>query len=466
MMTLSDLDLLLSESKNGLASVTETPVLGFCIDSRQVKPGQVFVAIEGETFDGHDFMPQAVAAGAIGLVCLRKNSALSVQQWVVLDTVEALGRIATFHRQSHPCPAIALTGSNGKTTVKEMIASILPKPAFATKGNLNNHLGLPLSVLSLDHTYRFAVFELGANHIGEIAYTVAIANPQVTLINNIAPAHIAGFGSLEGVANAKGEIYEGLKEGGTAVINDDDHYAHYWDSILAGKSTLRFSLSHATDVYATALTFNAQGCGQFNLHTPHSQAWVELNVPGLHNVRNALAAAACTTALNIEIDDIVAGLSHFGGVPGRMTYRNGKNQALIIDDTYNANLRSTLAAIDVLSQRQGVRIFVFGDMKELGDWSQPHHEEVGKTAREKGIDFLLTFGEHSRWTQEAFGHQAKHFENKHELIEYVLPKLDEHTSVLVKGSRSSAMEEVVRYLLVDENTGGVTNALLADTTRL
>jgi UDP-N-acetylmuramoyl-tripeptide--D-alanyl-D-alanine ligase len=463
MMKLSDLNRLLSESENALASGSETPILGFCIDSRQVKPGQVFVAIEGETFDGHDFMPQAVAAGAIGLICSRKVPALLVPQWVVLDTVEALGRIATFHRQSCPCPAIALTGSNGKTTVKEMIAAILPKPAFATKGNLNNHLGVPLSVLVLNDSHRFAVFELGANHPGEIAYTVAIANPQVTLINNVASAHIAGFGSLDGVAYAKGEIYEGLKEDGVAVINDDDHYAHFWDPILADKPTLRFSLSHTADVYATSLTFNAQGCGRFSLHTPHSQAWVELKVPGIHNVRNALAAAACTFALNITLDDIIAGLTNFSGVPGRMTYLNGKNQALIIDDTYNANLRSTLAAIDVLSQRQGLRIFVFGDMKELGDWSQQHHEEVGKMAREKGIDLLLTWGEHSQWTQQAFGDQAKHFQNKNELIQYILPKLDECTTVLVKGSRSSAMEEVVRPL-VDENTGGVTNALLADTT--
>ncbi|KTC76786.1 UDP-N-acetylmuramoyl-tripeptide--D-alanyl-D-alanine ligase [Legionella brunensis] len=421
-------------------------ITGVCTDSRQLKPGNLFIALVGERFDGHDFIEEVAAKGAAAVVCNQKNNKVAMPQLLVDDTLKALGQIATYHRQTMNCPIIALTGSNGKTSVKEMIASILPKPAHATIGNLNNHIGAPLSVLQLNSTHRYAVFELGANHIGEIAYTAAIVQPDVALINNIAPAHIGEFGSIEGVARAKGEIYQALK-GGCAVVNDDDAYAHFWDDILVGKKVLRFSLTKPVDVYARNIHFNAQGFAQFDLILPSGHAQVTLQVPGEHTISNALAAASCSYAVGIALSDIVQGLNKFCGVPGRMTFLNGKNQSLVIDDTYNANLRSVLAAVSVLAKRQGYRILVLGDMGELGDWTQEHHEEIGHVAQKQGIDLLMTCGVYSAHTSKAFGVSARHYKNQEDLAQDLLGKLDANTTVLVKGSRSAGMEKIVRQLV-------------------
>lgn len=431
----------------GLPCSQDVALTGVCIDSRQVKPGNLFVAIIGERFDGHQFVNDAIAQGAAAVLCSQHLKDCAIPQLLVSDTIVALTKIATAHRQKLSCAVIALTGSNGKTTVKEMIAAILPKPSFATPGNLNNHIGVPLSVLQLRDEHRYAVFELGANHIGEIAHTVAIVQPQVTLINNIAPAHIGEFGSIDGVAQTKGEIYQGLSTEGTAVINDDDAYAHYWDTILENKNTLRFSRMHPADIYARDITFNANGCGEFTLVTPQGEVAITLQVPGAHNVSNASAAAACTHALGISLTDIAAGLKRFGGVSGRMTFIQGKNNVLVIDDTYNANLRSSLSALDVLASRQGRRIFVFGDMGELGQWSEQHHQEVGNAARDLGIDMLLTCGTQSQATANAYGTAGKHYPNQEELMQDLLTQLDENTTVLVKGSRSSKMEKIVHRLV-------------------
>ena len=420
---------------------------GVCIDSRQLKPGNLFVAIRGDHFDGHQFIPDVISRGAAAVLCSDVIQGISIPQLVVEDTVQALAIIAAAHRKTLSCGVIALTGSNGKTTVKEMIAAILPQPSYATPGNLNNHIGVPLSVLQLQEDHRYAVFELGANHQGEIAHTVAIVQPQVTLINNIAPAHIEGFGSLDGVACAKGEIHQGLAEAGTAVINDDDAYAHYWDQFLANKNTLRFSASHPAAVHARDITFDENGFGQFVLVLPEGESLITLRVAGLHNVRNALAASACTHALGISLSDIEAGLRQFRGVSGRMTFLHGKNNALIIDDTYNANLRSSLTAIEVLANRQGRRIFVFGDMGELGSYSIQHHEEVGRAARQHGIDMLMTCGTHSEMAARAYGDTAKHYYHQDELVDDLLDQLNENTTVLVKGSRSSKMEKIVHQLV-------------------
>lgn len=430
-----------------IACANELSLSGVCIDSRQVKPGNLYIAIRGERFDGHDFIDEAIAKGAVAVVCSKTQPGITIPQLLVADTQKALATIATLHRQQLSCPVIALTGSNGKTTVKEMIAAILPKPSHATPGNLNNHFGVPLSVLQLQKDHRYAVFELGANHIGEIAYTVAIVKPQVTLINNIAPAHIAEFGSIDDVARAKGEIYQGLAAQGTAVVNDDDNYAHFWDSILTGKKVIRFSLHKPADVYAKDLSYNAEGCGCFNLVLPLGEVHIELQVPGAHNVNNAIAAAACTYALGIPLADIAAGLHQFRGVAGRMTYLHGKNNSLVIDDTYNANLRSTLAALDVLAKRKGRRIFVFGDMGELGPWSEQHHQEVGEAAHNHGIEMLMTCGKQSEFTTKAYGSTGKHYSCREDLVKDLLKQLDADTTVLVKGSRSAAMEKIVHQLL-------------------
>ncbi len=441
-MKLSDISFALN-----LSCPQEMTLTGLCIDSRQIKPGNLFVAIKGELFDGHHFINDVIASGAAAIVCHQMTPDVTVPQLVVPDTVKALASIATAHRQKLSCDVIALTGSNGKTTVKEMIAAILPQPSYATPGNLNNHIGVPLSVLQLRDDHRYAVFELGANHIGEIAHTVAIVQPQVTLINNIAPAHIGEFGSIEGVARAKGEIYQGMAAMGTAVINDDDAYAHYWDPLLEGKKTLRFSVVKPTAVHAREMTYNEKGFGQFILVVPEGDVRIELQVPGAHNVSNALAAASCAHALGIDLANIESGLRQFKGVAGRMTFLHGKNNAIVIDDTYNANLRSSLTAIDVLASRHGRRIFVFGDMGELGEWSEQHHQEVGIAARDQGIDLLMTFGTRSETTARAYGAAAKHYQRQEELVQDLLNQLDANTTVLVKGSRSSKMEKIVHQLV-------------------
>lgn len=436
-----------------IASLLHCPVerdlelAGITIDSRTAKPGQLFVAIRGERFDGHQFIGEVAAAGVAGVVCEERDASVTIPQLVVKDTIQALAAIATYHRQRIHCPTIALTGSNGKTTVKEMIAAILPKPSYATPGNLNNHIGVPLCVLQLEDFHRSAVFELGANHLGEIAHTVAIVQPQVTLINNIAPAHIAGFGSIEGVVRAKGEIYQGLCVGGTAVVNDDDTYAHAWDDVLVNKKTLRFSIRSEADVHARGIAFDEEGLARFVLVVPGGEMPVALRVVGLHNVSNALAAAACAHALGIALPDIVSGLCQFSGVAGRMTFLRGKGNALVIDDTYNANLRSSLTAIEVLAKCKGRRIFVFGDMGELGSFSEQHHEEVGAAARTRGIDVLMTCGSQSQAAARAYGASGLHYLTQEALVNDLLKQLDDKTTILVKGSRASAMEKIVHRLV-------------------
>lgn len=432
----------------GCSEVPPLPVLGVCIDSRQIQPGYLFVALRGERFDGHDFIPAAFASGAVAVICEHKDARFeSGLQLQVSDSQKALAAIAALHRKTISCPVIALTGSNGKTTVKEMILSIFPKPALATPGNLNNHIGAPLSVLQFNNTHRYGVFELGANHAGEIAHTVAIVQPHVALINNIAPAHIEGFGSIDGVAKAKGEIYEGLKDDGIAVINDDDDYAHFWDGLLKSRKVVRFSLTKPVDVYARDLAFNEEGSASFTMVLPDGLLKISLQVPGEHSVQNALAAASCCYALGIGLSDIEKGLNSFQGVAGRMTYRHGKNHSLVIDDTYNANLRSVLTAVTVLAKRQGRRILVLGDMGELGGFTQQHHEEIGHIAHQKGIDLLMTCGKFSQFSSLAFGNSARHYPSQDELAHDLLSILDKDTTVLVKGSRSAEMEKIVHQLL-------------------
>ena len=429
--------------------MSELPITGVSIDSRNVVPGHLFVAIKGPNFDGHTFIPEAIKKGAVAVLCEHVVPDVLVPQWIVSDPVHALGFIATAYRQCLPSlPVIALTGSNGKTTVKEMIASCLPQPSFSTKGNLNNYLGVPLSLLCLNEKHKTAVFELGASRVGDIAYTVDMVRPQVALINNIAPAHIGEFGSIEGVVHAKGEIYEGLLPGGPAVVNADDVYAHSWDDVLTDKQVVRFSLKMPETIHARDIDLSCVEGASFRLVTPEGDAMVQLQVPGLHNVSNALAACACLRAVGVPYDAVAAGLSVFTGVSGRMTYCLGKSDALVIDDTYNANLRSVLAALEVLAARPGRRIFVFGDMGELGGFSQAHHEAVGRAAKTFGIDELFACGEHSRATVVAFGEGARHYLSKDALVSHLMPCLDTSTTVLVKGSRSSAMEKIVHEIII------------------
>jgi UDP-N-acetylmuramoyl-tripeptide--D-alanyl-D-alanine ligase len=355
--------------------------------------------------------------------------------------------LAKEHRKNMQARVIALTGSNGKTTVKEMIAAMLPKPSYATSGNFNNELGVALSVLQLEPQVKHAVFELGARRKGDIGYTLQMVKPDIALINNIGAAHVEIFGSIDAIAEAKGEIYEGLAKDGIAIVNEDDAYAHFWDDILKDKKTIRFSTTKQTDVYAKEITLDEQGCAVFSLIAPNGHYSLHLKVPGLHQVHNALAAASCLFASDALNEEAVARLNAFTGVAGRLAFLPGKNQSTVIDDTYNANLRSVLMAIQVLANRPGKRIFVFGDMGELGEWAHKHHQEVGLAAKNEGIDILMSCGVKSALASESFGPNAKHYENQDALAEDLLQYLDKDTTVLVKGSRASAMEKIVRQLV-------------------
>ncbi len=430
-----------------LPSTPAIPVTGVSIDSRTIQPGHLFVAIKGEHLDGHDFIENACQKGAAAVLCSQLPQAISVPALVMPCTLDALTLIAASYRKTLDCQTIALTGSNGKTTVKEMIATLLPKPAFATPGNLNNHIGVPLSLLKLTPEHRYAVFELGANHIGEIAHTVAMVRPKVTLINNVAPAHLEGFGSFEGVVRAKGEIHQGLDKEGTAVINADDPSAHAWDKALSDKKTVCFSIRKPETIYARDVELQGMSGSRFTLVTPEGEFAIVLQVPGLHNVSNAVAAMTCVRALGLSLENAPDLLSAFSGVPGRLAVRRGKHRANIIDDTYNANLKSVLAALDVLAEQQGKRILVLGDLGELGVHTHAHHEEIGLAAKARGIDQLLTCGRHSVATSEAFGDAAVHYDNQHALLTDLMGQLDENTTVLVKGSRSSAMDKIVKELI-------------------
>lgn len=420
---------------------------GVAIDSRKVLPGQLFVAIPGEKVDGHDFVKNALNNGASRVLVSRQLPDVDLEkQWVVEDTVATLSALAVQHRLACDCLIIAITGSNGKTSVKEMCKKILPEPSYASLGNFNNHLGVPICLMQLKPEHRYAVFELGANHIGEIAHTVAMVKPQVALINNIGPAHIGEFGGIEGVARAKGEIYAGLGDSGIAVVNADDAYAHFWDDIIHPRKVLRFGVSQDADVMAKEIQFENM-CARWVLVTPQGEISIAMKVPGLHNIYNALAAASATLALGISLDNIAQGLEAFEGVPGRMAVLTGYQGATIIDDTYNANLRSVQAAIAVLAKRSGRRVLVLGDMGELGDWAIEHHRAVGLSARESGIDALYSYGDLSRRAAEEFGVNGQSFITKEELIDVLRPELDENTTILIKGSRSSAMERIVEQLV-------------------
>jgi len=415
------------------------------IDSREIKPGDLYVAIVGERLDGHDFIDDALSRGAAAIVVSQPIEA-NVPVLLVDDTIKALGEIAALHRQQFSLPVAALTGSNGKTSVKEMIAAILPQPSYASAGNYNNHIGVPLCLFNLKPEHRYAVFELGANHRGEIAYTSSLVKPKVTLINNIAPAHIEGFGSLEGVAIAKGEIYECLPKEGIAVVNADSDFSHFWDDKLAKLKVIRFSQSQPVDVYAENIHFDKHYRASFDCVIGGQSLAIRLKVPGKHSVSNALAAASICHGLGLDNEVIEKGLNSFEGVKGRMAFKQNNLGSMIIDDTYNANLHSTLAAIEVLREMPGEKAMVFGDMGELGDSGPEHHRQVGQKARESGIDHFYCCGKLSHFAAEGFGDSSKHFDDRFLMATELKRALNANTVVLVKGSRSAKMDEVVNHL--------------------
>ncbi len=449
MLTLSQAAAAINASTQG-QDVTFSAVT---TDSRAVAQGDLFIALQGERFDAHDFVSQAIAQGAAAALVSRAEAEKRGDEWeslpliLVDDTRLALGRLAAFWRSRQNIKLVAVTGSNGKTTVKEMLAAMLRTAAgneavLATQGNLNNDIGMPLTLLKLRTQHQFAVIEMGMNHPGEIGYLSKIARPDVALINNAGAAHLAGLGSVADVARAKGEIFSGLAADGIAAINADDAFAPLWKELAQGHAMIEFGLDHPAQVSATCQLGALDS--QLTLRTPAGECHTTLPVPGLHNVRNALAATAAATALGIGLEAIAAGLAGFGGVKGRLQRRPGLHGATLIDDSYNANPASVKAAIAVLAAMPGRKILVLGDMGELGPDAAELHRELGTAAKQAGVDILFCHGDICRATAEAFGADAWFFERIEELLADLENLLAPDVTVLVKGSRFMQMERVVK----------------------
>ncbi|TAK67782.1 MAG: UDP-N-acetylmuramoyl-tripeptide--D-alanyl-D-alanine ligase [Betaproteobacteria bacterium] len=422
-------------------------------DTRTIAEGALFVALRGERFDGHEYIAAARARGAVAaMVDRRAPSAggdLPLPLLVVDDTRLGLGRLATYWRRKFKLPLIAVTGSNGKTTVKEMIASILAEHAgagrsYATPGNLNNDIGLPLTLLGLRAEHNCAVVELGMNHAGETAYLAGIAQPTVALVNNAQREHQEFMQSVAEVAHEHGAVFAALPADGVAVINADDTYAGYWRGVCKARRVLDFGLERPA---AVGGRFELRDFGsEIVLRAPQGEAPVSLRAAGVHNVRNALAAAAAATAAGVGLDAIARGLAAFEPVPGRLQKLTGRRGSIVLDDTYNANPDSVVAAIEVLAHAAGAKFLVLGDMGEVGARGAAFHAEIGRRARAAGIDRLHLLGESCTHAAAAFGEGARHYGDIDALLAELEPFLAQGVTVLVKGSRFMRMERVVQAL--------------------
>ncbi len=472
--------MMLSQAARALgAEIQGTDVMFNAVskDTRSIHQGDLYVAIKGERFDGHEFVEQAVAAGAVAAMvsdCRVDDMNRGVNKICVDDTRLALGSLATYWagewRQQQVDTTVfpslvvqekklvGITGSNGKTTVKEMCGSIFSHAAgkeavLMTRGNLNNDIGLPLTLLGLREKHQLAVVEMGANHVGEIDYLSSLARPDVAVLTNAGSAHLEGFGSIENIASAKAEIFNGLSDAGIAVINLDDRFSQQWLDVCRHRSKILFSMQNSSaDCFATRLN---DGC--YLIRTEQGSFELKLSAPGMHNVMNALAATAVACAISIGLDAVENGLNTFQNINGRLRTYRLQTGAMLIDDSYNANPSSVRAAIDVLVQKamdSGVRkILVLGDMGELGEDSGKLHSETGHYARQSGVDFLYATGENSKSTVEGFGEGAQHFDTQADLLTGLMEIMTGDEVVLVKGSRSAAMENIVNPVLNDIGEG-------------
>ena len=429
-------------------------------DTRTIKGGALFVALRGESYDGHDYIAAAHARGAVAAMVERRwlpASGDSPLPLLLVDNTRlGLGRLAAYWRGKFKLPLIAVTGSNGKTTVKEMIAGILAEQAgsarsYATPGNLNNDIGVPLTLLGLRAQHTCAVVELGMNHPGETAYLAGIAQPTVALVNNAQREHQEFMQSVEDVAHEHGAVFSALPADGIAVINADDSYADYWRRVSAPRRVLDFGIDRPA---AVGGRYALRDFGsEITLHTPQGAAPVSLQAAGAHNVRNALAAAAAALAAGIGLAAIARGLAGFHPAQGRLQKKAGKRGAIVFDDTYNANPDSVIAAIDVLAKAAGRKFLVLGDMGEVGAHGESFHAEIGRYARTSNIDRLFVLGEQCTHAAAAFGEGAQHYDNVDALLAALEPCLAAGVTVLVKGSRFMRMERVVQAL-----TGAPTGA--------
>jgi len=416
------------------------------IDTRMLKVGDLFLALKGEHFDGHDFVNEALNKGACGVVVDRPMcNAPAIE---VRNTLEALGKLAHYYRSQVSTQIIAITGSCGKTTTRVLAQNIFSQEAktLASARSFNNEIGVPLTLFNLTKEHQYAVLEVGANHVSEISRIMKIMEPvDVAVITTIAPVHVEGFGSLNNIAKAKFEIVEGLKSDGILVLSYAD-YQRYWKDEHQHK-ILTFGLNDLADIHAINIQLNEKGCPHFHLKTPQGECEIQLHLIGKHNVYNALAAVAVAIAKNISLEKIKKGLKETQPVENRLTVQKGFNGALIIDDTYNANPLAMQASIDLLVHYPGKHILVMGDMLELGQEGKTFHEEIGVYAKGKGVDALFAYGKLSRFASSNFGKNAYHFESREALIKALKPKLNKETVVLVKASHGMKFQEIVEEIL-------------------
>lgn len=434
----------------GILHGADGEALTFSTDTRQLAAGDFFIALSGENFDANTFVGAAAARGAAGALVTRADASVSLPQIVVEDTRLALGQLALAWRRQFDPVRVAITGSSGKTTTKEMTAAIfaLAGPTLATLGNKNNEIGVPLTLLRLRPEHRYGVFELGANHRGEIAYTSGLVQPRAALINNIGYAHLEGFGSRQGIAEAKGEIFSGLVPDGIAIINRDDDYADYHLELNRDRRVITFGERMPADVRAANARRLAGGAWGFDLHLGGEVLPVRLQVLGRHNIANALAAASLAMACGLGSDIIRQGLEAARAAPGRLELHRAGERA-VIDDTYNANPASMKAALDMLADCDGCRVAILGGMGELGEGAPDLHEDVGRHARDRGIDQLIAVGQFHEHTLNGFGGGVG-FADQDALFAALTDLIPPGATVLVKGSRSARMERVVQQLISKE----------------
>ncbi|MCK8516288.1 UDP-N-acetylmuramoyl-tripeptide--D-alanyl-D-alanine ligase [Methylonatrum kenyense] len=432
----------IASAMQGARLHADTAFTGLSTDTRQLGEDCLFVALRGPNFDGHDYLQQARAGGAAALLCEygRLPDAPGIE---VPDSRRALGELARHWRRRMPARLVAITGSNGKTTSKQMLAAILSQvgPTLATRGNLNNEIGVPLTLAELTPEHAFGVIEMGASAAGEIAWLVSLAEPEVGVVLNAGPAHLEGFGSLQGVAEAKGEMFSGLPADGIAVINADDSFATLWHDMAGVRRRVTVSLAGEADLRGETLAG-----GGLRLHWQGERVDLHLPVPGTHNQRNALSAAAAALALEVPLATVATGLEAFEPEAGRLQLLSGPNGSCLIDDSYNANPSSLRAGIDVLLQQGLEPWLVLGDMAELGPESSALHAAAGHTAREAGVTRLYAVGPLSVAAVDAFGAGGRHFKDKTGLQATLQQELHGGVAVLIKGSRSAGMDQLVRAL--------------------
>jgi UDP-N-acetylmuramoyl-tripeptide--D-alanyl-D-alanine ligase len=432
----------------------ELVVTGISTDTRSLQPGDCFVALVGPNFNGHAFINEARQKGAVAVI-VSEPSQTHIPELLVADTKLALGQLGAYVKARVNPKTIGITGSSGKTTVKEMTTAILQQcgSVLATNGNFNNDIGVPLTLLRLESHHEYAVIEMGANHMGEIAYTTNLVKPDVATIVNAAASHLEGFGSVFGVARAKGEIFKGLPQDGVAILNKDDQFHDFWQGKLDNEFVYSFSLNSApgegADYTASQVGLAYDGCAHFIMHTPIGEMNIQLTQPGMHNVGNALLAAALAINVGASLENIRDGLATMTNAGRRLAVKQLSEQVRLIDDSYNANVASVNAAIDLLGAYQGITVLVLGDMAELGDKARHYHEQVGEYAQQQGIQYLYTLGVLSQSASDVFGNEGRHFSDVDTLLaalHEVLEHRDEDITILVKGSRSSRMERVVEAM--------------------